>query len=282
MSRSVPVPIPKRYRRAVTFEFRILGPIEVAGERGTVRLGGPRQRAVLAVLVLNRNQVVPVEVVADQLYGAAAPRTAVAQVRDHVSQLRKLLGPLEAARRGSIIETHAPGYLLRADPGQVDAIRFEQHADSGFASLDRGDAVKAAATLREALALWRGPALADFAYDDFAQPAISRLEGLRLRVLERRIEADLLLGRAERLVGELEELVRAHPLREELRAHLMLALYQSGRQAQRRSASITTPARPSAIRSGSILRRHSVSGRGCCYVKRLGPSRTRAHPLPPL
>lgn len=208
----------------MTWEFRILGPIEVTGEGGAVKLGGRRQRAVLAILLLEANRVVPVEAIADQLYGDAAPPTAVAQVRDHVSQLRKLLEP-------QVVETHGPGYLIRIEPSRLDAVRFEQLVDEAFGVLDGGEAATAAALLREAQGLWRGPALADFLYDAFAQPACARLEELRLRAVERRIEADLVLGRGERVVGEIEELVRAHPLREELRAHLMLALYQSGRQA---------------------------------------------------
>ena len=214
-------------------EFHILGPIEVAGDSGAIRLGGPRQRAVLAILLLHPNQVVPVERIVDDLYGDAGPATALAQVRDHVSQLRKLLG--EGAGGGSgetVIETHPPGYLLRVEPDEVDASRFEALTERAFGALDRKDADAAARLLRDGLALWRGPPLADFLNESFAQPAIARLEALRLRALERRIEADLLLGQDGKLVGELEELVREHPLREQLRAHLMLALYRSGRQAE--------------------------------------------------
>jgi WD40 repeat protein/DNA-binding SARP family transcriptional activator/energy-coupling factor transporter ATP-binding protein EcfA2 len=217
----------------MTVDFRVLGPIEVVGEAGAVKLGGPRQRAVLAILLLHANRVVPVEQIADDLYGDAVPATAVAQVRDHVSQLRKLIGQksgLEASE--SIIETHPPGYLIRVGTDQFDAFRFEGLTDEAFGALGRGDAQAAAHLLRQALALWRGPPLADFLYEPFAQPAISRLEALRLRALERRIEADLELGRDGQLVGELEECVHEHPLREQLRAHLMLALYRSGRQAE--------------------------------------------------
>lgn len=214
-------------------EFRILGPIEVAGEGGAVKLGGPRQRAVLAILLLHANRVIPVEQIADDLYGDGAPRTAVAQVRDHVSQLRRLLAQgrdLDAS--APMIETHAPGYLLRVGLDEFDAFQFEGLTEEGFRALGRGDAQAAADLLRNALALWRGPPLADFMYEPFAQPTIARLEGLRLRTLEQRIAADLELGRDGQLVGELEELVHEHPLREELRAHLMVALYRSGRQAE--------------------------------------------------
>ena len=217
----------------MTVDFRVLGPIEVVGEAGAVKLGGPRQRAVLAILLLHANRVVPVEQIADDLYGDAVPATAVAQVRDHVSQLRKLIGPksgLDASE--SIIETHPPGYLIRVGADQFDALRFEELTNEAFGALGRGDAQAAADLLRQALALWRGPPLADFTYEAFAQPAIARLEEMRLGALERRIEADLLLGQDGQLVGELEEFVREHPLREQLRAHLMLALYRSGRQAE--------------------------------------------------
>jgi WD40 repeat protein/DNA-binding SARP family transcriptional activator/energy-coupling factor transporter ATP-binding protein EcfA2 len=217
----------------MAIEFRILGPIEVADDAGPIKLGGPKQRAVLTILLLDANRVVPVEQIADDLYGDALPATAVAQVQDHVSQLRKLLGQKRGTGTGeSILETRAPGYRLRVGPDQLDAFRFENLAAEASGALGRGDADAAARLLRQALALWRGPPLADFLYESFAQPAIARLEAARLGALERRIEADLLLGSDGQLVGELEELVREHPLREQLRAHLMLALYRAGRQAE--------------------------------------------------
>jgi WD40 repeat protein/DNA-binding SARP family transcriptional activator len=217
----------------VRIDFRILGPLEVAVDGEVMRLGGPKQRAVLAILLLHANRVVPVDQVADDLYAGDAPATAVAQVRDHVSQVRKLLGQSRGDKiDGSILETHPPGYLLRVEPDQLDAFRFEAVAERAFAALDAGEAAAAADLLRGALALWRGPTLADFLYEPFAQPAIARLEALRLQAIERRVEADLMLGRDAQLVGELEGLVREHPLREQLRAHLMLALYRSGRQAE--------------------------------------------------
>jgi DNA-binding SARP family transcriptional activator len=192
------------------------------------KVGGRRQRGVLAILLLRANQVVPVEQLADELYDGAAPATATGQVRDQVSQLRKLLGP----DAESILETRAPGYLLRIEGQELDALEFERMVEQASRELDQGDAKSAAERLRTALALWRGPVLADFAYEPFAQPAIARLEELRLAALERRIDADLRLGRNGTLVGELEELVAAHPLREQLRGQLMLALYRAGRQAE--------------------------------------------------
>jgi DNA-binding SARP family transcriptional activator/energy-coupling factor transporter ATP-binding protein EcfA2 len=209
-------------------EFRILGPLEVISDDGPIRLGGPKQRGVLAVLLLRANEVVPVEQLVDALYDGAAPATAAGQVRDHVSQLRKGLGP----EADSILETRSPGYLIHVEPDALDALRFESMVDAASRELEGGDVRSAAEHLRAALALWRGPALADLAYDSFAQPAIGRLEELRLTALERRIDADLQLGRNGTLVGELEELVGVHPLREQFRAQLMLALYRGGRQAE--------------------------------------------------
>jgi WD40 repeat protein/DNA-binding SARP family transcriptional activator len=209
-------------------DFGILGSIEAVAESGPIRLGGRKQRAVLAILLVNANRVVPVEKLADDLYDGAAPATAVAQVRDHVSQLRKLLEPAA----NSILETRSPGYVLRVEPDQLDAVRFETMVEQASGELRRGEAEPAARRLREALALWRGPVLADFAYESFAQPAIGRLEELRLAALEHRIEADLQLGQDGALAGELEALVAEHPLREQFRAQLMLALYRSGRQAE--------------------------------------------------
>src|SRR5262245_32289179 len=184
----------------MSLEFRVLGPLEVVGGAGPVRLGGRRQRAVLAILLLHANRVVPVDEIAHDLYGDDTPATAVGQVRDHVSQLRKLFAN-GAATDGSILETQAPGYLLRVEHERFDAALFEGRTTDAATALGRGDAQLAADWLREALDLWRGPALADFAYESFAQPEIARLDELRLLALERRIEADLALGRDGALVG---------------------------------------------------------------------------------
>ena len=211
----------------MALDFRILGPLEVAEDGVVVRLGGRMQRAVLAILVLDAGRVVPVERLVDDLYGDDAPATGAAQVRDHVSQLRKLLKD-----GGARIETQAPGYMLRLDPSQLDADRFERAVDAAVAALADGRAAAAASELHDALTLWRGPALADFAADDFAQPAIGRLEELRLVALEQRIAAELAAGADGALVPELQALVGSHPLRERLRGLLMLALYRGGRQAE--------------------------------------------------
>jgi DNA-binding SARP family transcriptional activator len=202
-------------------EFRILGPLEVVGEHGPVRLGGPKQRATLAILLLSANRVVSVDRLADDLYSGAAPVTAVTQVQRQISELRKVLGA------ESIIDTQAPGYVIRLAPEQLDLHRFERLTEEA----GRAEARLAADLLREALGLWRGEALADLAYEPFARPAVERLEEIRLAALERRIEADLALGRHAEAAAELEQLVAEHPLREGLRGQLMLALYRSGRQA---------------------------------------------------
>jgi DNA-binding SARP family transcriptional activator len=206
-------------------EFRILGPLEV-GENGAVRLGGPKQRATLAILLLNANRVVSVERLADDLYWGRPPVTAVTQVQRQISELRKALDP------ASTIETRAPGYVLHVAPEQLDLNRFERLATRATDALAHGEAQTAADLLRQALALWRGPPLADLAHEPFAQASIERLEELQVVALEHRIDAELTLGLHAELVGELEALVAQHPLRERFRAQLMLALYRSRRQAE--------------------------------------------------
>ena len=170
-------------------EFRILGPLEVMTDAGPVRLGGPRQRATLAILVLNANRVVSVDRLADDLYAGAAPVTAVTQVQRQISALRKVLGSASA------IETRPPGYVLHASHDQLDLARFERFAGEATVALERDDAKAAADLLRSALKLWRGPPLADLAYEPFAATSIDRLEEIRLAALETRIDADLRLGR---------------------------------------------------------------------------------------
>jgi DNA-binding SARP family transcriptional activator len=207
-------------------EFRILGPLEVVGDGGPVTLGGPRQRATLAILLLRANRVVSIDRLADDLYAGAPPMTAVTQVQRQISDLRKALGT------ESVIETRAPGYVIHVASGSLDLTRFEQQASNAARALERGDAREASDLLRDALALWRGAPLADLAYETFAQVAIGRLEEIRLAALEQRIEAELALGRHSELIGELAALVAEHPLRESVSGQLMLALYRAGRQAE--------------------------------------------------
>jgi DNA-binding SARP family transcriptional activator/class 3 adenylate cyclase/tetratricopeptide (TPR) repeat protein len=192
-------------------EFRVLGPLEVLDDGRALDLGAAKQRALLAVLLLNANHVVSRDRLIEALWGERAPDTALKALQVYVSGLRKTLG------RDRIV-TRAPGYELRIEPGELDLERLETLASEG-----RYD---------DALALWRGSPLVDFAYEPFAQSEIARLDDLRLSCLERRIEGELRVGGDGRLVSELEALVREHPLRERLRAQLMLALYRAGRQAE--------------------------------------------------
>jgi DNA-binding SARP family transcriptional activator len=202
-------------------EYRILGSLDVIGDQGPVALGGTKQRALLAILVINAGRVVPTDTLVDQLWGERPPRTAVTSLQNFLSQLRKLLGP-------ETVVTKSPGYLLQVERDRVDAFRFEQMLDHAR-SLEPTERSR---RLSEALALWRGSPLADFTFEPFAQAEIRRLEGLQASALEDRIDADLECGRQNELIGELESLVAAHPLRERFRAQLMLALYRAGRQAE--------------------------------------------------
>ena len=205
-------------------EFRILGPLEVVGPDGPMQLGGPKQRATLAILLLNANRVVSIDRLADELYAGRAPVTAATQVHRQISELRKLLG--EEAR----LETRTPGYVLHVGGEQLDLRRFERLTEEAGQALARGEAERAFELQREALALWRGPALADLEREPFAQVATGRLEEILLVALEQRVDAELALGRHRELVGELDELATQHPLHEPFAQRLMLALYRSGRQ----------------------------------------------------
>jgi DNA-binding SARP family transcriptional activator len=216
---------------AAGLEFFLLGPLEVRGDGRLLQLGAAKQRAVLALLLLSANEVVPADRLADELWGERPPATASHSVQVYVSQLRKVLA--QAGTAGvDVIVSRPPGYLLRVAPEQFDLRRFERLVEEARAAHDAGDAASAADLLRKALALWRGPALADLRYEQFAQTAAARLEEIRLAGVERRIEVDLLLGRHADLVGELEQLAAEHPLRERLHGQLMLTLYRSGRQAE--------------------------------------------------
>ena len=187
-------------------------------------VGAPKVRALLAVLLLHRGEVVSTDRLIDALWGERASPTAAKTVQVYMSNLRKALGD-------GLVATEGHGYVLQAELGQLDVDRFEALVARGRGALEQGDTLTAAALLREALGVWRGPVLADFAYEPFAQAEIARLEESRVAALEDRIDADLGSGEHSRLVGELEALVREHRLRERLRGQLMLALYRSGRQA---------------------------------------------------
>ena len=205
--------------------FRILGPLEVVERDGPLSLGGAKQRAVLAILLVHRGEAISSERLIEELWGERAPATAAKTLQGYVFHLRRALGD-------GLLHTRRAGYELELAPDQLDADVFERLAAEGRAAFSDGDPGAAARCLRDALGLWRGPALADFAYESFAQAEIARLQEARLAALEDRIDADLGLGRQEQLVGELEGLVREFPLRERLRAQLMLALFRSGRQVE--------------------------------------------------
>jgi DNA-binding SARP family transcriptional activator len=209
-------------------EFRILGPLDVREDDAPVQLGGPKQRALLALLLLSANEPVSVDRLVDELWGAKPPKRAAHSVEVYISQLRKALGTDGA----QLIVTQRPGYRISVGAEQLDLHRFERLLQSGRRALAAGDAASAAAALREALDLWRGPPLADFALDDFAQGPIARLEEIRLAAIEDRIDTDLALGGHSEVIGELEQLIARHPLRERPRGQLMLALYRAGRQAE--------------------------------------------------
>jgi DNA-binding SARP family transcriptional activator/ABC-type branched-subunit amino acid transport system substrate-binding protein len=215
------------YGRRLALDFRILGPLEVRDGENVLHLGGAKQRGVLAILLLRANEVVSSDRLIDELWGETPPEDAAMALQAHVSRLRKALpdGP-------ELLVTRAPGYGLRLDPGQLDLDRFESLVTQGRTALESGDPALAAGVLRTALELWRGRPLADLEAEPFAREAAAQLEDAWLDAIDARIEADLRLARHAEFVTEIRALVRAHPLREGLRAQLMLALYRSGRQAE--------------------------------------------------
>ena len=202
-------------------EFRILGPLEVESDGELLPVGRRQPRALLAVLLLDANRVVPRDRLVEGLWGEAPPERAANALQVYVSQLRGSLGR-------DLIATRPPGYMIHVEEGQLDLERFDLLASEAR----RQDAAGAATGLREALSLWRGPPLADLPETPLLEGERRRLEELRLGAVQARIDADLALGEHATLVPELETLVREHPLRERLRGQLMLALYQSGRQAE--------------------------------------------------
>ena len=216
-------------------EFRLLGPLEVHRHGRLVAVGGRKQRSLLALLLLHANEVVSNDRLIDELWGEQAPPTAAKALQVYVSQLRKALetgGGPDGGASERVLVTRPAGYMIRLDDDQFDLHRFDRLRAEAAAALAECNPTVASTKLREALALWRGAALADFAYEPFAQAEISRLEELRLTALEDRVDADLELSRHAELVGELRALVAADPMRERLRRQMMLALYRCGRQAE--------------------------------------------------
>jgi DNA-binding SARP family transcriptional activator len=207
-------------------DFRILGPLEVHDDARAVELGGARQRALLAILLLRRNDAVPPDVLIEELYGGRAPPTAAKSLQAHISRLRSALRPEVR------VHTRPGGYVLEVRPDELDADRAARLLAEARAERAAGNPGAAGTTLASALGLWRGRALADVAYEGFAQDDIARLEELRLECIEERLETDLEQGRHAAVVGDAERLVAEYPFRERLRGQLMVALYRCGRQAE--------------------------------------------------
>ena len=208
-------------------EVKILGPLEVVDGGTRIGIPGGKQRELLAILLIHANEIVSSDRLVDGLWGEMPPPSALKSLQALVSRLRGTLGS-----SGGALETHGHGYRLRLESGELDSAVFHDALEDARRARSRGEPERASEQLQQALGLWRGPALIEFRYADFAQPEIARLDELRLAAQEERIEADLELGRHDELVVELESLLAEHPLRERPRCQLMLALYRSGRQAE--------------------------------------------------
>jgi predicted ATPase/DNA-binding SARP family transcriptional activator len=213
-------------------DFRILGPLEALDEGRAVALGGSKQRALLALLLLHANETLSTDRLIDELWGEHPPATAAKTVQVHVSRLRKALAAGAGNGSDGVVVTRERGYELRVDPECLDAHRFERLLAEGRSELAAGRPEQAASTLETALLLWRGPPLHDLAFEPFAQREIARFDDLHIAAVEQLVEAKLALGRHVEVVAQLETLIAEHPYREGLRAQLMLALYRSGRQAE--------------------------------------------------
>ena len=214
-------------------QFRLLGPLEAQNGERRVELGRPKQRALLAVLLVHANDVVSLDRLIEELWGEEPPPQAAASLQTYVSNLRRALEPGRPARAPSrVLVSQPPGYRLVVGAGDLDAARFAALAAEGHRLLDAGRPGAAARVLREGLALWRGPALAEVADAGFAQAERNRLEELRVAALEDRLAADLDLGGHAAAVAELEKLASLYPFHERLHGLWMLALYRSGRQGE--------------------------------------------------
>jgi predicted ATPase/DNA-binding SARP family transcriptional activator len=261
-------------------QFSLLGPLSVSSDGEPIALGGQKRRALLAVLLLEANQVVSSDRLIDALWGEDPPETARNTIQVYISQLRKLLPD-------GALETAPPGYRLVIEADSVDLFEFMRLSEKGRTALGAADAAGAADALRAALALWRGAPLADLPWEPFAQAEIVRLEELRLAALEDRIEADLALGRHGQLVIELERLVAEQPFRERLRTQLMLALYRSGRQTdalavyQRARRTLVDELGIEPSESLRQLERAILAHDPALNVPQAGPMSPRRAPTPP-
>jgi DNA-binding SARP family transcriptional activator len=213
----------------MAIEFRILGPLEVSVDGRLLPLGSPKQRALLALLLVHANEMISRDRIIEELWAEAPPASVESAFHVYLSRVRRLL---VSAAGGGLLTREGHGYRLRIEPDQLDATRFEGLVDKGGEALAAGKVRLAADHFRDALGLWRGPALADLQAERFALAAGARLDEERVSALEQRLQADLALGRHRRLIGELQALVADHPYRERLRGQLMVALYRSGRQTE--------------------------------------------------
>jgi WD40 repeat protein/DNA-binding SARP family transcriptional activator len=209
--------------------FQALGGLSVTDDtRGDVGIGGPRQRRLLAMLLIHRNSVVSVDRLADAVFAGEPTPAASTTLRSYVARMRKLV---QEAGSGANVVTQAPGYVLKLSAEAFDVSCFERAVVEGISRLEHDDAGAASAVLREAIILWRGHAYAEFADEDWAHAEAQRLEELRVVAHERLIDAELACGRATAVIPEVESLAHEHPFREAFRGQLMVALYRSGRHA---------------------------------------------------
>ena len=217
----------------MTLHFGILGPIEARRDGADVDLGPPKQKAVLAILLISANQVVSLDRMIEMLWVDNIPARAQGSLQAYIYNLRKVLEPGRAARsQAQVLVTRSPGYVLNVEPDSFDATQFEILAGIGHRLLAQRRPAEAKEQLMKALALWRGPALAEFAFEQFAQPEAARLDEVRAVVLEDMLEAEMALGNHATLIGDITVAVGERPLRERLWSLLMLALYRSGRQGE--------------------------------------------------
>jgi DNA-binding SARP family transcriptional activator len=212
--------------------FRVLGPIEVTAEGQALPLGDRKQRLILALLLLNANQMVPVERLISEVWGTDTPEHPLNTVQVYISNLRNALRSGDPADQDQLLIAQKPGYRIQVTAEQLDMLQFLTTADRGTRLLDENRYEAAASCLRDALALWRGTALADLVDEPFAQGELAALEEYRLTAIEARVQADLALGRTEQIIGELDRLITDHPYHRRLRGLLMLTLYLVGQQAE--------------------------------------------------